>query len=160
MKKTFLALPLMFALVPDGSVRVEELPDHAKRAVEMPLKVAFAPAQMPPAGFDSAPLSFLSKMRVEEPLKAALAPVRMLPAGFGSAPLSPLSKMRVEEPLKAALQRSVGRGPGELPALDDAVRPGLVRWHASYADALAAASESGKPVFLFQLLGRLDAGFC
>ncbi len=41
-----------------------------------------------------------------------------------------------------------------------AVRPGRVRWHAHFADACAAARRSGKPVFLLQILGRLDQRFC
>lgn len=40
------------------------------------------------------------------------------------------------------------------------VRPGRVRWHADFATACAASRESGKPVFLFQMLGRLDERFC
>lgn len=40
------------------------------------------------------------------------------------------------------------------------VSPGLVDWHASFADACEAAEVSGKPVMLFQLLGRLDEEFC
>jgi hypothetical protein len=41
-----------------------------------------------------------------------------------------------------------------------AVEPGKVRWHASFADAQAAARRSGKPVLLFQMMGRLDRQFC
>ena len=41
-----------------------------------------------------------------------------------------------------------------------AVRPGHVRWHASFAAACATAERSRKPVFLLQLLGRLDQRFC
>ncbi|MBK8099982.1 MAG: hypothetical protein IPK26_23000 [Planctomycetes bacterium] len=40
------------------------------------------------------------------------------------------------------------------------VEPGLVRWHGDFAAARAAATRSGKPVLLFQLLGRLDEEFC
>jgi hypothetical protein len=40
------------------------------------------------------------------------------------------------------------------------VQPGLVRWHADYAAACAAGKESGKPVLLFQMMGRLDQQFC
>jgi hypothetical protein len=35
-----------------------------------------------------------------------------------------------------------------------------VRWHADFAAACAAGRGSGKPVFLFQMLGRLDQKFC
>lgn len=40
------------------------------------------------------------------------------------------------------------------------VAPGRVAWHASYRDALAASAQSGKPVLLFLLLGKLDDEFC
>jgi hypothetical protein len=48
------------------------------------------------------------------------------------------------------------------PAGDDnpPVRPGLVRWHSSFADARLAAQRSGRPVLLFHLMGRLDRQFC
>jgi hypothetical protein len=35
-----------------------------------------------------------------------------------------------------------------------------VAWHASYDEALSAARASGKPVMLFQLLGKLDDALC
>jgi hypothetical protein len=35
-----------------------------------------------------------------------------------------------------------------------------VNWHADFASACAAGRSSGKPVFLFQMLGRLDQKFC
>jgi hypothetical protein len=40
------------------------------------------------------------------------------------------------------------------------IKPGDVRWHASFADACKAAEKSGKPVLLFQLMGKLDDQFC
>lgn len=40
------------------------------------------------------------------------------------------------------------------------VPAGLVRWHADFAAARAAACTSGRPVLLFHLLGRLDEEFC
>jgi hypothetical protein len=40
------------------------------------------------------------------------------------------------------------------------VQPGLVHWHATFADACAAARKSGKPVLLFQMMGKLDEQFC
>src|SRR5438128_2200681 len=47
-------------------------------------------------------------------------------------------------------------GAGENPS----VRPGNVTWHADFARARAASAKSGKPVLLFQMLGRLDQQFC
>jgi hypothetical protein len=40
------------------------------------------------------------------------------------------------------------------------VEPGKVSWHPSLEAARAAAAESGKPVLLFQMMGRLDHQFC
>jgi hypothetical protein len=40
------------------------------------------------------------------------------------------------------------------------VAPGLVGWHPTFGAACEAAGRSGKPVLLFQLLGRLDQEFC
>jgi len=70
------------------------------------------------------------------------------------------SKRIVEVEIKNALKRSYGLGPGELPPLDQAVKAGDVAWHDSFEDALSAARVSGKPVLLFQLLGRLDDELC
>ena len=40
------------------------------------------------------------------------------------------------------------------------VKPGLVKWHASLADAKSAAEKSGKPVLVFHMMGQLDKQFC
>lgn len=40
------------------------------------------------------------------------------------------------------------------------VPPGKVQWHAGFADACKAAAKSGKPVLLFQMMGKLDDQFC
>ena len=45
-------------------------------------------------------------------------------------------------------------------AEDRTVAPGKVRWHPSFEEAVRAAGKSGRPVLLFQLLGRLDQEFC
>ncbi len=63
-------------------------------------------------------------------------------------------KLTLELPIKTALAGAIALVP-ELPG-----PAGSVAWHASFADALSAARASGKPVLLFQLLGRLDEEFC
>jgi hypothetical protein len=65
-------------------------------------------------------------------------------------------KLALELPIKTALTGAASL-PRDLPA---SVPAGDVAWHASFADALLAARTSGKPVLLFQLLGRLDEEFC
>lgn len=40
------------------------------------------------------------------------------------------------------------------------VKPGEVKWHASFAAACDAATKSGKPVLLLHMMGQLDKQFC
>lgn len=73
---------------------------------------------------------------------------------------------RVERPLERILETEAGaldsNGASALLTLAPSrpVAPGLVAWHADFAAACAAAESSGKPVLLFQLLGRLDDELC
>lgn len=39
------------------------------------------------------------------------------------------------------------------------VAPGKVRWHDDFDAACAAAKTSGRPVLLFQMIGRLNERF-
>jgi hypothetical protein len=40
------------------------------------------------------------------------------------------------------------------------VEPGKVKWHATFDEACQASAKSGKPVLLFQMMGKLDEQFC
>lgn len=40
------------------------------------------------------------------------------------------------------------------------VRPGRVNWHEGFDAACAASDQSGKPVLLFHMMGRMDQRFC
>ena len=62
-------------------------------------------------------------------------------------------KREIEQPIKDSLSALV-------PAAQEHAVPGLVPWHASVDVARAAARESGKPVLVFQMLGRLDDAMC
>lgn len=79
--------------------------------------------------------------------------------------------MTVKRHLLPAAMLSLGIFVGFLPllrtdarslagALNSKVKPGDVAWHPSFAAAREASECSGKPVLLFQLLGRLDDQFC
>ncbi len=59
-------------------------------------------------------------------------------------------KAVIEMPLKRSL----------VPPPEDRGMGMKVRWHDSFTAAVEAATTSGKPVLLFQLLGRLDDAFC
>jgi hypothetical protein len=65
------------------------------------------------------------------------------------------TKFEVESPTKTVVGASA-----TLADANPKVRPGLVRWHASFQEACNAARRSGKPVLLFQMMGRLDHQFC
>ena len=80
-----------------------------------------------------------------------------------AAPAKPdvdYTKKWIELPAKSLLAETA---PAPRPAVVDAdnlwVEPGKVKWHKSFADARAAAVNSGKPVLLFQMMGRLDQQF-
>jgi hypothetical protein len=53
-----------------------------------------------------------------------------------------------------------GRQPSEELTRNPRVRPGLMPWHRSFEAACAASRSSGKPAFLFHMMGRLDQRFC
>jgi hypothetical protein len=50
--------------------------------------------------------------------------------------------------------------PKQIETTNPKVTPGLVHWTGDFEDACRAAQRSGKPVLLFQVLGRLDERFC
>jgi hypothetical protein len=67
-------------------------------------------------------------------------------------------KLEIEGPTEAllALRALAAQSASDNPK----VQPGKVKWHANFADACAAAQKSGKPVLLFQMMGKLDDQFC
>lgn len=50
--------------------------------------------------------------------------------------------------------------PKQIENTNPKVTPGLVQWKNDFEDACLASKRSGKPVLLFQVLGRLDERFC
>jgi hypothetical protein len=66
-----------------------------------------------------------------------------------------IRKEKIELPTKQLLAAAAAVRAG-----NPAVPPGKVRWHPTFAAACQAAQQSGKPVLLFQMLGRLDQQFC
>jgi hypothetical protein len=70
-------------------------------------------------------------------------------------------KRDIENPTEQVVAgRSAPFPGGGQPFVNPKVQPGKVRWHADLAEACKAASQSGKPVLLFQMMGRLDEKFC
>jgi len=96
----------------------------------------------------------------------ALASVAVLAAGVAvvhaqrTTPPPDPAKRKLERPLKAVVASSKGAKPTASEPDNPKVAPGKVKWHANLAAACAAAEKSGKPVLLFQMMGRLDHKFC
>jgi hypothetical protein len=76
--------------------------------------------------------------------------------------LPDVGKGVIESPTKQLL--TANTVPAAAPAapafVNPKVEPGKVCWHKTFADACAAAKKSGKPVLLFQMMGKLDERFC
>lgn len=68
-----------------------------------------------------------------------------------------VSKALVELPARRLV---VGSAPQTRDFVNPKVAPGKITWHPTWEAALAASARSGKPVLLFQLLGKLDQEFC
>jgi hypothetical protein len=81
------------------------------------------------------------------------------PHGWAQRPVD-VGKKRIEFAAKKLVAETA---PAPRPVATDSddprVEPGKVKWHDSFADACAAAKKSGKPVLLFQMMGRLDHRF-
>jgi hypothetical protein len=80
----------------------------------------------------------------------------------GTRPVQParldIGKGRVEIPVKNVV--AARSSPADAEFANPKVAPGRVKWHASFDAACEAARKSGKPVLLFQMLGKLDDEFC
>jgi hypothetical protein len=72
------------------------------------------------------------------------------------------SKSVIEVPTQKVLAaRTVPAAPAPGDTfVNPKAQPGKVRWHRDFDVACAAAKKSGKPVLLFQMMGRLDDRFC
>src|SRR5262249_5946489 len=68
-----------------------------------------------------------------------------------------LNKSAIEAPTEGL---TAARSAPAASFVNPKVRPGKVRWHATFADACAASAKSKKPVLLFHLMGQLDHQFC
>ncbi|MBV9123205.1 MAG: hypothetical protein JO112_07600 [Planctomycetes bacterium] len=85
---------------------------------------------------------------------------------LGSAAAQPpgmrdIRKGRIESPTKTILARqSSNARPAVSETANPKVEPGKVHWHATFPEACAASARSGKPVLLFQMMGKLDDQFC
>jgi len=80
----------------------------------------------------------------------------------GGIAMKDFSKFVIELPAKDILakQTNAATVSSAEKFVNPRVEPGKVRWHKTFTDACAAAKKSGKPVLLFQMMGKLDERFC
>jgi len=105
----------------------------------------------------SAPVRDLTKSTViEKPAEELLAGNT---AGVASADIT--KTLRIEKPASTILARNSSGGTATgKEFVNPKVQPGKVHWHPSLAVACEAAKKSGKPILLFQMMGKLDDQFC
>jgi len=84
------------------------------------------------------------------------------------------SKLAIQAPIEKLISHpTIGKVPAapmviaespEAPPSDTRINPtvsaGEIQWHKDFSAARIAAGKSGKPVLLFQMMGRLDQRFC
>ena len=88
-------------------------------------------------------------------------PAKPQPALAGGKLRMDVGKSVVERPTELLLASTTKMANGTTPAfVNPKVEPGKVKWHPDFATARAASAESGKPVLLFQMMGKLDDQFC
>jgi hypothetical protein len=69
-------------------------------------------------------------------------------------------KLGIEFPTKRIIANTAADPLPKSDFINPRVAAGRVRWHTSYASARQASEKSGKPVLLFQMMGKLDDQFC
>jgi len=69
-------------------------------------------------------------------------------------------KKKIESGTRTQIAETAPAPRPVVAAIDNpTVEPGKVKWHKSFEAARTAAAYSGKPVLLFQMMGRLDQQF-
>jgi hypothetical protein len=80
--------------------------------------------------------------------------------GLRPAILKDVGKSGIELPTKRLVASAAAQTIRKSEFINPKVPAGKVRWHPSYDAARKAAQKSGKPVLLFQMMGKLDDQFC
>jgi hypothetical protein len=94
-------------------------------------------------------------------LAVSLSPLVLADRGFADEGQRPdRGKRLLEAPLERVIPAGDRETGGGVDGENPAVAPGAIRWHDGLAAARTASKASGRPVLLFQLLGRLDQEFC
>ena len=113
--------------------------------------IAHAEPQGPPADRGKKVIETGAKAVVGQPVP----PAALDPKDF--------AKMKVERPTEAVLARAraeAAKAEADKGFVNPKVPTGKVTWHDDLAAACTASVKSGKPVLLFQMMGKLDDKFC
>jgi hypothetical protein len=99
---------------------------------------------------------YMTKFVIEKPAEKIVA------NNTAGVPAADITKtVRIEKPTSAILaHNTAGVTATGKEFVNPKVEAGRVHWHPSLAVACEAAKKSGKPVFLFQMMGKLDDQFC
>lgn len=114
--------------------------------------------EVPPARVFAPKFPDVSKSRIELPVKGIIGDLRMPIASDMKGKRS--ESVRVPAPQSSAKTLGSSQKSPLKPGSNQKVEPGKVRWHRAIQTAMEASSQSGKPVLLFQMMGRLDDRFC
>jgi hypothetical protein len=83
------------------------------------------------------------------------------PPPANPGPAADRGKGRIERPTENVVASSAPAPAKTGDAfVNPKVEPGKVKWHATFDEACQASVKSGKPVMLFQMMGKLDEQFC
>lgn len=102
----------------------------------------------------------VSKMLIEAPLESLIneTSTPLVPPPTASNDKSRFASdfLSQNHPLKSAVGQGHETDSTKASSTNPKCQPGLVKWHSNFESALRASATSGKPVLLFQLLGKLD----
>ena len=129
---------------------------------------AYNPTAVPPKTPVAAPVPVptseqplrldIGKTVVEMPLKGMLSSST---SPVTPAPVTPAVADRGKGRIERPVEKVVASATAPANKTDNPrVEPGKVKWHKDFAAACAAGKKSGKPVLLFQMMGKLDEKFC
>lgn len=141
----------------------------AGNLASLPVSAQGVPAYAGPQG---RPFPDMSKSRIESPVKGLLKPYREVSSDRSNTmtygpiaprrltPIAPVVAQAKPVLAKPAAQPKTLGSTKDKPQQSEKVEPGKVRWHKAIQTAMDASRQSGKPVLLFQMMGRLDDRFC
>jgi hypothetical protein len=69
-------------------------------------------------------------------------------------------KKFIERPVEKVVAANTDPAPPPAEPANPKVEPGKVKWHPDFETACKASKQSGKPVFVFHMMGKLDDQFC